>query len=224
MNMGNEHSHGLLNAPNGVATTGPCLAGFPVIIRFFVLAVLYNIVLLFPWATVRNGYQVLFINAGKTLFTNFGSQGLVEIEKRLPHHQGDNDCLVLLGRRAILTGGEVPIHTGRVGYVPNAVLTALVLATPVPWSRRLIALFLGLVAINSFIVLRMVLLLLYWFSRPVPFRLFEPAPFWNSVLSGAYEYFFVAPTCSFLIPMLIWMLVAFRTQDFAPARPACVRQ
>ena len=105
-------------------------------------------------------------------------------------------------------------HSARLtGYLPTAEVIALILALPIPWSRRWKALFWGLVLVNGFVVLRLEITLLYWFSGDRPFALYSPGPFWSEVLVGAREVVVVSPMLTFAVPVFIWILVTFRRGD-----------
>ncbi|MBU0718111.1 MAG: hypothetical protein KJ749_07680 [Planctomycetes bacterium] len=180
------------------------------LLRFSSLALLVYVVLILPWPGVRETYRAGYCATGEFLFGRFGSSGVVRYEPRAKG--GLEDVDVILGKRTKLGTGEAPVamSTGRVGYVPAAVVVALILATPIPWRRKWRALVWGLVLVNLFVAFRSALQLLYWFSVPTPVQIHQPGPFWAAVLSAAYEFLFIAPACSFLVPVLVWAMVSFR--------------
>lgn len=180
------------------------------ILRFFVLALFLYVLLILPWPGVREGYRALYQTTGQALFGRFGAEGRVRYEVRPDDELYDLD--VVLGKRGV---GEVPakMDTRRVGYVPVAVIVALVLATPVPWGRKWRALAWGFVLVNLFVVFRSTLQLLYLYGNPSPVRLYELSPFWEAMLARTYELFFVAPACTSVVPALVWVAVTFRRED-----------
>ena len=168
-------------------------------------------VLVLPIPGVREAYRDGFLAVAQWVFHPFGQNGLVRFEPRTG--DAEMDAVVTMGKRGVYLGQPVAIDTGRVGYVPTVELIALVLATPIPWSRRWRALVLGLVLVSLFVVFRMWLVLLFTYSQDLPMRLYTPGPFWNKLLAGCNEFFFISPTCSFLVPALIWAVVSLRRED-----------
>lgn len=183
------------------------------IARFFVVALVVYTVLVLPWPGVRSTYRNAFLVAGRAMFSNFGDEGLVVFQ---PSAEDEDAAELLLGKRGEVLGG-VRVETGQVGFVPCVIMVALVVATPSRWKRKLRALFVGTLLVNVFVVFRIWLLLLYSFCKNEPYRLYDPGPFWGKIVSRAAEFFFFAPTCSFMVPILIWFAVALYPEDIAAA-------
>ena len=109
----------------------------------------------------------------------------------------------------------------RQGYVPTAVLVALMLATPIAWRRKWRALALGLLLVQGFVALRVGVALLAGFSRVGlgDRRLLDvsPAAVWglkraDQILAGDLHMTYIAP-------LLIWILVVVRFHGAMPWRP-----
>ena len=179
--------------------------------RFLLITAGVYILLVLPIPGVREAYRDGFLAVGRWLFHPFGPNGLVRFESRTG--VSGMDSVITLGKRGVHLGQPVAIHTGRVGYVPTVELIALVLATPIPWSRRWRALLLGWGLVSLFVLFRVWLMLLFTYSQDLPMRLYSPGPFGSKVLSGCNEFFFISPTCSFLVPALVWAVVSLRRED-----------
>ena len=178
---------------------------------FCLVALLAYMLLTVRWPGVPEAYRDLFLSTMRGLFETFGDKGLVNFDA-LADDVG-NDAVITMGKRGVELGQGVAISSWMVGYVPTAELVALVLATPISWSRKWRALCWGLILVNLFVLFRFWLVLLFAYSQNVPYRQYVPGPFWAKVLAGSHEFFFVAPTCSFLVPVLIWIVVALRSED-----------
>lgn len=181
--------------------------------RFFLFSAGIYLLLILPWPGMREVYRDVYLWTGRALFQYYGQEGLVNF--KAGSSNVDKDATIEMGRRGVASGQVLQINTGRLGYAPTAALIALVLATPIPWLRKLCALVSGLILVNLFVISRLWLALLFSYCRPSPCRLYDPAPFWAKLLTGCYEFFFNAPTCSFLIPAFIWILVSLRREDFS---------
>lgn len=96
--------------------------------------------------------------------------------------------------------------------VPTALTIALVVATPIPWRRRAWALLGGLILIHLFIVISIAVHI--WDASPVV-SLLTFTPFWQQVADGLDYTLITQYGASFYVPVLIWISVSFRGQDFA---------
>jgi len=127
---------------------------------------------------------------------------------------GTFDTLMELRNRGAPQIGYLRTSSRYVGYGPAVVVIALVLATPIPWSRRWWALFWGMVWIHIFIVLRVTLTLTAnGFAADKKYALFHPSPLWSDVLARVESLLSDDPTVSFVVPAVIWFLVALRRSD-----------
>ena len=176
---------------------------------FLVALVVYFGIVLFPWSGPRDGYRSVFIATIHGVYGQFGAEGRVYCEKR--DIDAIEDLDLFLGNRI----GEIPVavSTARLGYAPLAFLTALVVATPIPWRRKWGSLVWGLVLVEAFVVIRSGLLIAYWFGSPGPVRLYTPGVVSGWIIATAYEFLALAPGASFLVPTLVWAAVSWRADD-----------
>ncbi len=168
--------------------------------------------LLVPWPGLDVGYAWVFRASGNVVLSSFGSYGDVRFDlPSEPSPKYDTE-LQLINRRN--GWGCQMWHSSRyAGYLPTAAIIALVLATPVPWSRRWRGLLLGLVLVNVFIAVRVAISIVCVF-RDVD--LFVYSSFWNRVVDLAYEAISESTVTTILAPVLIWILVIFRPSDWEP--------
>jgi len=202
--------------------------------RFFLLSLASFLALAAIRVPLDRAYAYLFRGAGNVLFTGFWfwPEGKVRflnlyapdqaslinelIPGELPEEyrplqpEGVKDTLmVLMNHRTPASIGQLRTSS-RSAYWPTAMLIALVLATPLSWSRKGWALLWGLTLIHVFIALRLTLTLLGGgFAVPEKaYALFHPAAFWQRVLTGGQNVLADNPTVSFVVPVFIWFLVA----------------
>lgn len=214
------------------------------IIRFSLLLGLYATVLLFPWPGLERAYGRLFRGAADVLFHRFwfwqdGHARFLDL--RSPHLREDIDLatpgelppsfappaptevldtLVLIMKRSHpSTFGELRISSRAMGYWPTAWLAALILAKPMPWSKRGRALLWGLLLIHLFIAFRLsIKLLAGGFAAAKVYTLFHPGGFWQDVLRRLEEVVVENPTVSFAVPTIVWFIVAFGWGELAALR------
>lgn len=171
-----------------------------------------------PWPGLRQGYAALYRGAANGLFGSFGSAGIVRFQPARAV-QGRLDSEIVVRKRGCPTFATTQHDSIATGYLPTVETIALVLATPIPWRRRWKALLYGVLLANGFVALRVYVTLLHWFSVEQPWALYTPNPFGKKVLASVFEFIAVAPPCTFLMPVLIWILVTFRRDDIRLTRP-----
>ena len=179
--------------------------------RFVVGFLLLYGLLVLPWPGVRESYASFFRAGGNVLFKSFGSRGTVRFIPADPQH-GKWDTEGHLIRRDRPTYWRVGFNSRRMGYLPTAVLTALVLATPIPWRRRGWALLWGILLVNGFVVVRLAVAIMRGFRNV---DLFVFSSFWNRAVDTIYDVVSISTVTSCVVPAVIWMLVCLRREDCA---------
>lgn len=171
---------------------------------------------------VKESYAAAFRACARTVFATFHVDGRTEWLPTTEAGEFDTEVRLRNARVPDIEGGT-HCDSRRMAYAPLSFIAALVLATPLPWRRRLIALFWGLLAVHLFIVLRLELILLYAFCEDSPARLYAPSPFWSNVLYHAFEALAGSFPSSFIVPTMLWALITFRRGDlerWCSPRPA----
>lgn len=188
-------------------------------LSFLVSMAVYGL-LLVPWPGVMAGYGTCFRGVANFLFVSVGGTGTATFEPYGSAGHAYDTTIVMRNRklppraRALLD-----INCLATGYRPAAFLIGLVLATPVPWSRRWRALLWGLFWVNVFVAFRVWLPLLDFFSDPTPLAAFTLSPFWKNVLTMSKLFLFRDPASDYTAPALIWLLVTFRRGDLRALLP-----
>lgn len=180
----------------------------------FVLCLVYYYVLVFA-APLMNGYRAYFRAGGNLLFRSFGSAASVQFEPFASQDYAKDTTLVLYKLKPRPVRGTTEITAVYYGYRPTVFLIALILATPIPWRRRLLALVWGLILINVFVAFRLTLQLFDIFSNGDALTLFTLSRPWKTVLKAMIRIFVMAPAGHYMGPAFIWLVVTFRRGDLA---------
>ena len=164
------------------------------------------------WPAFQRGYAAFFRAYAGGVFDSFHLSGRTEWVPAAGH--GDFDTEVKL-RNVRVPGLVAKTYCGsrRMGYAPLSLIVALILATPLPWRRRWIAMLWGLLAVHLFIALRLEIMLLSNFCGDIPLRLYTPTPFWRGVLHEVSWVIAGAFPSAFIGPAVLWVLVTFRRGD-----------
>jgi hypothetical protein len=107
-----------------------------------------------------------------------------------------------------------PISLQWLGYLPTALLVCLVLCSPIPWRRRLRSLLIGLLLVQVFVACRVAVLIAFALSKETPLQLYHPGPLVLGVMRWLYDTLTKGNTLSFAAPLLFWVLVSFRREDW----------
>ena len=120
-------------------------------------------VLIVPWTGVTAGYAELFRGVAGGIFATFGRDGIVHFREI-----GDSDRMrdteITMEKRGVADIGRMRIGARYLAYVPTALVVSLILATPTPWRRRSVALAWGLMLIQVYIVARIAILLVNFYT------------------------------------------------------------
>ena len=167
---------------------------------------------------VQSAYAELFRGGISLVFGKFGSDGRVHLEPLTSPHP-DHDTKIRLEHR--WNGGFVELlgDSRTQGYLPTAFITALALASPIPWRRRWRAVIGCLVVITAFVGLRVLVFLLWEFSGEGGPAFIELGAFWRTVLKYAHWLTVESFAGCYIIPLPLWFCVTFRRSDWTD-RPA----
>jgi hypothetical protein len=215
------------DAKSNTGTTGFKLIQKKQVIGFFFVFVLIYGLLMVPWLGLGAGYSKFYRAGAAFLFGPFRPEGVVRFE---PASDGEYDMKIVFYSQDKMSpdGKMVPIgfinHNSRhAGYIYAAFLTALILATPIPWKCKGWALFWGMILMHGFIVFNLAIWILYGFNKE-PLSLVMLSPFWKRVLLLTIDVFVRNLTFGFIVCVFIWILVSFRREDWSKilARKNCL--
>lgn len=190
-----------------------------IVAKFCVTALLYFALLDLAWFWIADAYAVVYRATGNFFFCRVG-EGIVRFSPMLR----DDDTMDTVAEFGRVAGPPAAVgsysSSGIQGYLPTAALTAMVLATPVPWRRRLKALPVGLLLIHAFVLLRMGVMVWHWFGdiRSGAARLYEPGPCAESAIRLIQVALWESPAAGLFMPAVIWAVVLVRSEDIHRVR------
>ncbi|MCH8148970.1 MAG: hypothetical protein IH987_13490 [Planctomycetes bacterium] len=176
---------------------------------------LYVLLSVVPGDAVRDAYGKVFRAAGNRIFGTFGTRGVVRFRLHTEGPEG-LDTAVFCRVRPNPHRRWVTCRAWDTGWRPAATFLALMLATPIPWSRWWRALGWGIAAVHVFVVLRLLMLVIFGFCEtPAEFGLFSPSEYWLGIIEAAFHFVSIEPAGTIMAPIFIWILVSFRRGDRA---------
>ena len=178
-----------------------------VIAGFVLWFLLVYSLLMAPWPELQNAYRAAYMGAGQFLFQTLMSPDTIRFEAP-DTVEREVDTVVFVRYRE--TGGWITlgINSRQGAYLPTVVLASLILATPVPWSRRGVSVLWGLVLIHLFIVVRLTIVVLsayFWMRGP---NTGADASLWTKVFVAGVKFAATGQGLGYIVPTIIWLLVA----------------
>lgn len=195
--------------------------------RFILVAMIAYAALMAPWPGLAGGYRALFNTVGNVAFARFwfwpqcGVRFLDlydikpgDLAPGTPELEPTDalDSVMELRTRGVGQVGYLRTSSRYVGYSTTALLLALLIAAPMTRRRRGWAFLWGLLLIHMFIAMRLTLTLLAggFAAAGKAYAIFHPGEFWRNMLLRLDGVLADNPTVSFIVPVFIWFLVAFR--------------
>jgi hypothetical protein len=185
----------------------------------FVLRLLFIYVLMIlPWPGLEQGYAALYRSASSALARALPLSHRVSLEPLTDDDRAefagsvDARALALDDTKIVLRAGDqqaTVLHSSWYsGYIPTALLAALILATPVTWAYRLRSLLWGLVLVDVYLGLRMGATFIVG-GMDDPFD-WLPAPELRRSALSALAVTGPGSGPWYVVPFLIWILLVHR--------------
>lgn len=182
--------------------------------------------LIVPWPGVNAPYGRAFRALVGAAYSRDDARLLVYLRAAEHPPRAEIDTEIVVATKPANASGDLParllgLDTRSVGWVPLALLVALIVATPVPWRRRLVALALGLILINTYVLF---VVGVYLWNETAGATTWTWLPYAPALGDALEETFVTQLGPSFVVPVLIWAAVTFRRPDwlrlFGRAKPA----
>ncbi len=179
--------------------------------------------LILPWPGWNDIYGNYFRGFSQLFFS--GDEGKCAVVFSSYDGAPDSPALdtqITLANRDLLDStGKGPmkrteLNTRSIGWVPTALTIALIVATPIRWGRRIRALAAGLILVHGFILFS---LQAWIWNNSSDLSLLKISNFWKAVADDLDYTLINQMGPSFAVPVLIWIVVTFRSHDVIHRRP-----
>lgn len=189
------------------------------LVRFLGGFALWYGLFILPWSGLAVAYGRYFRCLARQAFAEDGDRRSVTFEASPIEGTHSLDTRIVVANRepavpaALHQAKILDLDSRAIGWVPTAFLLALILATPIPWRRRCVAVFWGGLAIHLFVLLA---LAMYIFNETgqVGGLSFDAWPAGAKVIAdGLEETLITQMGAGFVAPVAIWIAVTFRSND-----------
>lgn len=198
------------------AAAGPMLAdrftGLS-IAMFFGIFVLVFSAMMAPIPAVQHTYAAFFRSVGNLVFAEPGDEARCSFVA-LNRPDGRMDTEIQLTNLRTTTTAKMNTSSRFTGYVPTAIVLALILASPIRLKQKAWAFVWGLLACQVYLVLRIGTGVLRRFTMSDDLAIWTPGPIANFLIEAMFDIFVVSAIGGFILPILIWVLVTFRRHDW----------
>ncbi len=182
------------------------------------------VLLVIPWPGFDEFYGAYFRGLSTLFLSRDNPDEIVRFERSVVTHDFTTvETRMTLGnpRSADAQGNlhvvQTSLNARSIGWIPTALTVALIVASPVPWRRKIGALVAGLVAVHLLILFTIETAI--W-SESTGLGLLHLSPFEQAVADGLKYTCLDQLGLSFSAPVVIWLLVTFRARDAAKFRVA----
>ncbi len=196
-------------------------------VTFFVGVIVLYTLFAWPWRAPAEAYSRAFASFATTVLGVepggkpegiYGTNAVVLVYSKYDEDP-ERDINIVIGNLAARQSPDsitAAPHTSsrHLGFMPAAALAALVLATPISWTRRLWALLWGMLCVHMFVAGRFACILVMFFHGDRPYCLYRWDPPWDRVLAEASNIIAVVPATTYVVPLIIWIGVTFRREDW----------
>lgn len=167
---------------------------FRVLVYYGIAVALYSI--------VGTRYTYLFCRTSTVLFNTFSSRSHVNFQPDV-HPTSSADVTILMETFKPPGKRETKLSARLTGYLPLMQVVALILASPVSWSRRLKGLIPGILLIHAFIGFRL------WAISFFVFASLAPSQVGITQFTANLVAIVASPSPAFLVPPLVWLVIGF---------------
>lgn len=182
------------------------------IVYFFIRVVLIYGLFVLPWPGVRTAYAALYRAGGNLAFGALIPGGYVHFQP-LPYQPGRPDTRIHYVNLRTGVEGARKGSSRNPAFRQTVFLISLILATPLPWRRKLSTLWWGLILMHLAIFCKLFIIVLHDFSK-VGITVWDSASLWSKALTQINTMAVHDVVMLTLVPVFIWMLVSFQRKDW----------
>ncbi len=186
------------------------------LLMFLLKALLIYGALSAPFSFYDEAYGSFYRKVARIFFTKFRENGAVKFrewnEPAMTHINVGSYAVVNPNGTYHTTAAN--INTRYMGYIPTILLISLVLASPVPWKRRLVALVAGLSLVMLLIIFKQWIALLWLCEQNSWLHLTDFTKTGAKFLSSTNSIISASTSTVLYFVVAIWILVTFRVDDF----------
>jgi len=191
--------------------------------RFFLLFTIAYVILFIPASGFDKVYESFFRMVGNKTFSHIGDGGVVIIQ---PQKNKNFDSRIFISKESLRDGnsyhGETyDLSAYLMGFLPTIFFLALVVATPLSWRRKAVAIAGGLVIVTAYVMLKLRIFILYSFSQTVYLGLYQDTRSKESI-SFWTDHFASQKTIDYSFILIVWMALFIGKREWQRMNAAVI--
>lgn len=180
------------------------------------------IAMMLPQTGIGNLYGDFFRSAANRFLGEIGDEGIVILK---PQKNEKFDTMLFISKKSLwqgtsYKGDKYNISSRTIGFLPASLIIALILATPVLWKRKLLALFISLAAMTGFVLIKLYVIVLYKFQLSAWIGILQFEGESLERLKLLNDYFAEPLTPAYTLGIVLWIVFCFRKKDLDKIVPA----
>ena len=168
-----------------------------------------------PFPFYDGMYGKIYRSCGSLFFDRFHGNGIARFsegsEKKVTRIDIGN--ITQMDANGQLKTVWVNTETRGFGYLPTVLLISLVIASPVPWRRKIIALVVGVILVTLLVMFRLWLQILYLCEQFPWLNLYDFGETQKKIIEFIYQAVVIPINMVLYFVIIIWLLVTFRKED-----------
>ncbi len=109
--------------------------------------------------------------------------------------------------------GQQPFSSLSIAYLPMAMTISLILASPVPWKRRLVSIVFGSLVVCAWISLALFFMVLNAYCGEPPLGMYTVGAWLTKPIGFITWVVSVSTVPQFVVPVFFWLMVTIRGDD-----------
>jgi hypothetical protein len=182
--------------------------------RFLAIFLIAYTLMLSPQTGIDRKYAEFYCAVGNKLFHNFGNGGYVLLKTE----KAKKDISVFISKSSLIKGDKLEgqtfhLESSLIGYYYTALIIALILATPLSWKRKIIALSIGFILITAFVMLKLWITIYYYYSISAWLGLYQEEStkvtinFWTNYIARQM-------TAGYSFVVILWLGVSIGKKEW----------
>jgi hypothetical protein len=168
-----------------------------------------------PFSFYDEAYGKFFRSCGKYFFEHFRGDGFVLFGEG----RTKDITEVVIGNYNVRNPDntakafQFEVNTRYLGYLPTILFISLVIASPVSWRRKVIALLIGLAIVTAAVMFKQWIELLAVSNKQNWLQLTDFSPGEQKILGKAYDGISRAASAILYLVVAVWLITTFRIDD-----------
>ena len=192
------------------------MKNFKAVLRFVGIFTFTYIFFLLPQVGFDRKYEKIFRSLGNNIYNGKNQEEVIFLKEV---QTKEYDTKLYLSKKSLrdknddYKGTIFPMKVRRIGFIATAFLISLIIATPLSWKRKFLALLFGTIGMLFFAMIKLRVIMLHFYAESKWVGLHQ-APeevkrieFWNEIFGRSN-------TNSYYVAIILWFILCFGKKEW----------